>query len=119
MSIIDYLFSEKILHNQMNSSQDLSLHSRWNFPRIEFKWEKIDLLLPIKTWLDSIEIKDSITAHRLNNLIPSECPFARKITIFNHRILTIPPLCKLNPLYDNLMALKFRCLTYLAEKDEC
>lgn len=118
MSIIDYLFSEIVLENQMNYSQDLSIKSRWHLPRFEFKWQRIDLLLPIKNWLDTIQIKNSITAHRLNNLIPAQCPFSRKITIFNHTILTIPPLCKLNPLYDNLMALKFRCLTYLAEEGE-
>lgn len=118
MSIIDYLFSEIVLQNQVNSSQDLSFNTKWHSSKFEFKWQKIDLLLPIRNWLDAIEIKDSITAHRLNNLIPDQCPFARKINIFNRTILTIPPLCKLNPLYDNLMALKFRCLTYLAEEGE-
>ncbi|MBD2392703.1 hypothetical protein H6G11_00330 [Cyanobacterium aponinum FACHB-4101] len=118
MGVVDYLFSEIVLQNQISYSQDLSLKSRWHLPRFEFKWHKIDLLLPLRSWLDNIEITDSVTAHRINNLIPAECPFARKITIFNRTILTIPPLCKLNPVYDNLMALKFRCLTYLAETEE-
>ncbi|MDY7024694.1 MAG: Mo-dependent nitrogenase C-terminal domain-containing protein, partial [Cyanobacteriota bacterium] len=29
----------------------------------------------------------------------------------------IPPLCKLNPVYDELISLRFRALCYLA--DEC
>ena len=76
---------------------------------------QIDLFKPVKKWLDNIEIKDSSTAHRICQLIPSQCPFAREIKLLNHKVATIPPLCKLNPLYQNLIGLKFRSLTYLAD----
>jgi len=115
MSVIDYLFSELVLQNQMNYSQDLSIKSSWHLPKLNLIWDKFNLLLQLKNWLDSIEIKDTNTALRIVKLIPDQCPFARKITVFNHTIFTIPPLCKLNPVYDNLIALKFRALTYLAE----
>ncbi len=32
-------------------------------------------------------------------------------------LLSIPPLCKLNPLYEQVVGLRFRALCYLA--DEC
>ena len=76
---------------------------------------RIDLLYPVKKWLDNLKIKDSTTAHRICKLIPSQCPFARDIVIFDRKIATIPPLCKLNPLYENLIALKFRSMMYLED----
>ncbi len=75
------------------------------------------VLKPIQHWLESIEIQNSRTARSLCKLIPAHCPFERKITLFNHTVLYIPPLCKLNPLYDQLMELRFKSLVYLA--DEC
>jgi hypothetical protein len=50
-------------------------------------------------------------------LIPAQCPFERDICVLGRCFLHIPPLCKLNPLYEQLVALRFRALCYLA--DEC
>lgn len=47
-------------------------------------------------------------------LIPSSCPFARDILIFGH-VLHIPPLCKLNPLYNYLMNLRWQALVFLSD----
>jgi hypothetical protein len=74
-------------------------------------------LSPIRQFLDKIEIDDSLFAHFLCQLIPSQCPFERKIALFGRTILSIPPLCKLNPFYEQLMTLRFRAICYLA--DEC
>lgn len=76
-----------------------------------------DLLQPIRQWLDHIKIQHPKRAHRLVTLIPAQCPFERDIKMFGRTLLHIPPLCKLNPLYDELVALRFRALCYLA--DEC
>jgi hypothetical protein len=76
---------------------------------------QIQPLAPLRTWLEHIEIHNPKTARRLTQLIPAQCPFARQIRLGNWTLLTIPPLCKLNPLYDDLMALRFRALCYLAE----
>ncbi|MCS6815305.1 MAG: Mo-dependent nitrogenase C-terminal domain-containing protein, partial [Cyanobacteria bacterium] len=48
--------------------------------------------------------------------IPAQCPFARTISWQGRTLLVIPPLCKLNPFYDELMGLRFRALSYLAEQ---
>ncbi|NJL85278.1 MAG: Mo-dependent nitrogenase [Leptolyngbyaceae cyanobacterium SM1_1_3] len=78
---------------------------------------KIDILRPLRSWLDNLNIERQTTAHRLAKLIPAQCPFERDILIFGHKVGHIPPLCKLNPLYDELVGLRFRALCYLA--DEC
>lgn len=75
----------------------------------------IDPLYPMRKWLNKIEIGDRVLAHRLCQSIPNQCPFEREITLFGHTIVSIPPLCKLNPLYDEIVALRFRAICYLAD----
>jgi hypothetical protein len=71
-------------------------------------------LQPIRQWLDSIEVNDPLLARSLDQWIPASCPFEREIWVFNRKILSIPPLCKLNPFYDQIVALRFKALIYLA-----
>lgn len=73
-------------------------------------------LQPIRQWLDNIEIRDAKFALILYKAIPSQCPFARDIKIFGRKIAHIPPLCKLNPFYDQLVSLRFRALCYLVDR---
>jgi tellurite resistance protein len=76
-----------------------------------------DVLHPLRDWLDGLEIQDPRVARFLCKMIPAQCPFERDVTIFGHKIVHIPPLCKINPLYEQLVSLRFRALSYLA--DEC
>ncbi|MBK1987764.1 Mo-dependent nitrogenase C-terminal domain-containing protein [Sphaerospermopsis aphanizomenoides BCCUSP55] len=78
---------------------------------------KFDLLQPIRQWLDAIEIHNRKLAKLIAKLIPAQCPFERDIVLFGHKIAHIPPMCKLNPLYDQLVGLRFRALCYLV--DQC
>jgi Mo-dependent nitrogenase C-terminus len=78
---------------------------------------KNDILQPVRQWLDSIEVRDAKLAHFLCKLIPAQCPFERDITLFGRTLFHIPPMCKLNPLYEEVVSLRFRALCYLA--DEC
>jgi len=48
-------------------------------------------------------------------LIPASCPFERDIKFFNRILLHILSLYKLNPLYEQLLGLRFRALL-LAEQ---
>lgn len=75
------------------------------------------LLHPVRDWLDKMEVKDPKIARLLCRLIPSQCPFERDINLLGRTIAHVPPLCKLNPLYDQLVGLRFRALSYLA--DQC
>jgi hypothetical protein len=50
-------------------------------------------------------------------LIPASCPFARTVRLGNWIAIRIPPLCKLNPFYSELMSLRLRALCYL-EKNQ-
>ncbi|HLP89792.1 MAG TPA: Mo-dependent nitrogenase C-terminal domain-containing protein [Nostocaceae cyanobacterium] len=76
-----------------------------------------DILQPIRHWLESIEIHDRKFAHFLCKAIPAQCPFERNIIVFGYTLLHIPPMCKLNPFYEQVVGLRFRALCYLA--DEC
>jgi hypothetical protein len=78
-----------------------------------------DLLLqPLRQWLDRIEIDDPKVAQFLCKAIPGECPFARDIVLFGRKIGHIPPLCKLNPFYEQFVGLRFRALCFLADSSE-
>ncbi len=79
--------------------------------------EHNDLLYPVRQRLESIEIHNAKLAHFLCKFIPSQCPFERDITLFGRKLLHIPPMCKLNPLYEEVVGLRFKALCYLA--DEC
>ena len=77
----------------------------------------LDPLKPVRQWLDAIEIRNPKLARFLSKAIPAQCPFERDIKLFGHLVAHIPPLCKLNPLYDQLVGLRFRALCYLV--DQC
>lgn len=69
----------------------------------------------IKQQIERWEIEQEQTARRIVKLIPSQCPFAREIKLFGKTLFRIPPLCKLNPLYEQLIELRFRALCFLAD----
>ncbi|NWF58528.1 MAG: Mo-dependent nitrogenase C-terminal domain-containing protein [Fischerella sp.] len=77
----------------------------------------IDILQPLRHWLDRVQVRDRQLAHRLCQYIPAQCPFERDLKLFGKTLLHIPPMCKLNPLYEEVVSLRFRALCYLA--DEC
>ena len=85
---------------------------RQPFPKTRF-----DILRPMRQWLNRIEVRDPKLAHRLCKIIPAQCPFERNVEFLGHTLFHIPPLCKLNPLYEEVVGLRFRALCYLA--DEC
>ncbi|MBD2188054.1 Mo-dependent nitrogenase C-terminal domain-containing protein [Pseudanabaena mucicola] len=77
-----------------------------------------DLLNPVKEWLDHMEIHDSRLANLICKVIPAQCPFERDVVLFGRKIMHIPAMCEINPLYDQLVGLRFRSLSYLADKGE-
>jgi hypothetical protein len=79
--------------------------------------KRFDLLQPLRQMLDKVEVRDRELAHRLCEMIPSQCPFEQDVKLFGRTLFHIPPMCKLNPLYEEVVALRFRALCYLA--DEC
>ncbi|MBE9031192.1 TerB family tellurite resistance protein [filamentous cyanobacterium LEGE 11480] len=77
----------------------------------------IDPLQPVRSWLDGMQVQDPKIARFLCRLIPSQCPFERDVVLFGKKVVHIPPMCKVNPLYEQLVGLRFRSLSYLA--DDC
>lgn len=76
----------------------------------------ISLRGKISDWLETIEVHDPKLAHLFCKLIPAQCPFERNIKL-GDKILHIPPLCKINPFYEQIVSLRFKCLCFLA--DQC
>ncbi|MBE7382842.1 MAG: nitrogenase [Leptolyngbya sp. SIO1E4] len=79
--------------------------------------KEVDPLKPAREWLDQLDVKDPRLARFICKLVPSQCPFERDVVLFGRKIVHIPPMCKLNPLYEQLVGLRFRSLSYLA--DDC
>jgi Mo-dependent nitrogenase C-terminus len=78
---------------------------------------KFDPLKPLRNWLENLKISNPRLAHNLCKLIPSQCPFERDLNLFGRTLIHIPPMCKLNPLYEEVVMLRFKAMCYLA--DEC
>jgi hypothetical protein len=97
--------------NVANYTTKIGCLDSWFSERLPDCWQ------PLRQWLNHLPIRDSRQAHHICRLIPAQCPFARQIQLFGRTLLTIPPLCQLNPLYTELIALRFRAMSYLA--DEC
>ncbi len=74
-----------------------------------------DPLYPLRQWLNDLEIDRPRLARLIIRVIPAQCPFARDIQVGRYVLIHIPPLCKLNPVYEELMMLRFRCLCFLAD----
>ena len=73
-------------------------------------------LSPIRKWLNEFEVRDAAIARFLCRVIPENCPFEQDICLLGRFRLQIPPLCKLNPLYEEVVGLRFRALCYLVEQ---
>ncbi len=75
------------------------------------------VLQPVKDWLDGWEVNDPRVAHFVCKMIPPQCPFERDVVLFGRKIVHIPAMCQINPLYEQLVGMRFRALCYLA--DDC
>ncbi|MEA5513819.1 Mo-dependent nitrogenase C-terminal domain-containing protein [Nodularia sp. UHCC 0506] len=76
-----------------------------------------DFLQPLRQRIENIQINNRQLAHRLCKIIPAQCPFERDVKLFGKKLFHIPPMCKLNPFFEEVVGLRFRALCYLA--DEC
>lgn len=94
---------------------DMALNIGLQSPRRHPSRPNFDLLRPLRTWLDGLEINNPELARRICKLIPAQCPFERDIVLLGRKVAHIPPLCKLNPLYDQFAGLRFRALCYLVD----
>jgi Mo-dependent nitrogenase C-terminus len=79
--------------------------------------KKVDVLQPIRQWMEALEMPSPRVARLLCTFIPAQCPFERDLKWGKHIFLHIPPLCKWNPFFEQFVSLRLRALSYLA--DEC
>ncbi|MBE9184440.1 Mo-dependent nitrogenase C-terminal domain-containing protein [Microcoleus sp. LEGE 07076] len=60
-------------------------------------------------------VGDRQVARWLCQLIPAQCPFERDIQLWGHHLFGIPSMCKLNPVFEELVGLRFPSLSFLAD----
>ncbi|WP_242718914.1 Mo-dependent nitrogenase C-terminal domain-containing protein [Microcoleus vaginatus] len=58
---------------------------------------------------------DPLVARWLCQIIPPRCYFERDIQLWGHHLFYLPPMCKLNSVYEELVGLRCRLLSYLAD----
>lgn len=75
---------------------------------------QLELLTAVRRWIDRLEVRSPRFAHLICRLIPCTCPFESRFTLLGQAFY-VPPLCKLNPFYQEILALRLRALTYLAD----
>ena len=78
-------------------------------------WKPLD---PLNQWLDDLDPRDERISSFIVQLIPSQCPFERDIILFGRKLVHVPAMCKINPLYEQLVALRFRCLGHLSMDEQ-
>ncbi len=89
-------------------------HPNYHPPNFQKRGIFSNILNPLRRVVDGIQVKNNRFAHLICQIIPCCCPFERQINLFG-RSFEIPALCKLNPLYDEFVGLRFRALSYLAD----
>ena len=87
------------------------------FPKNQCQYSSFGdrLVQPVRKWLDRIADGSPQVARWMCQLIPAGCPFERDIQLLGHHLFHIPPMCKLNPLYEELVGLRFRSLSFLGD----
>jgi hypothetical protein len=109
MSVTDYTMKKIIFSGWIESNVKTVATKKTSRNR--------DILEPIRQWLGKVKITEPQIAHYICKYIPAQCPFAREVKLLGKTIVKIPPLCKLNPFYDDLMVLRYRAMCYLV--DDC
>ncbi len=76
----------------------------------------VDMLAPFRNLIDQLEFHEGMEnlALEVVSRIPARCPFERNVG----NLFRIPPLCKLNPLFEELVSLRFRALVFLEHQGE-
>jgi Mo-dependent nitrogenase C-terminus len=77
-------------------------------------YKSLDFLSGIWFYLLHRTFNDPKLARWVCRRLPTQCPFERTVSFLSLE-WHIPALCKLNPFYGQLMTLRFKALSYLAE----
>ena len=115
VNVTDYAVQNLILESWTWLRKEEKPVHRGAIPSSTCPQKNFDLLQPLRHFIDRIEVKNPQLAHRICRLIPAHCPFERDVRFMGRTLFHIPPMCKLNPLYDQVVGLRFRALCYLAD----
>lgn len=72
-------------------------------------------LVPLRRWINRIDIASPWVARWVCRLVPNTCPAAYTVRLWGRTVLSLPSLCHLNPLQDELVDLRFRAADFLYE----
>lgn len=75
-------------------------------------------LVPLRRWLNTVEVRNVTIARWICRLVPNVCSPGYDVQLFGRTWLHLPPLCKLNPVFDELIDLRFRAGDFLYEYAE-
>lgn len=78
---------------------------------------RFNLVRAFQRWFAAHQIDNPQFAHLVCRMIPAQCPFERDVVFLGRTLFHVPPLCKLNPFYEQLIELRFEALSFLA--NEC
>lgn len=76
---------------------------------------KLDPLVPVRRWLAALEIPSRSVAELICRWVPNTCSAGYSLRWQGRIWLHLPPLCKLNPLHEELLDLRFRAADFLYE----
>ena len=77
-----------------------------------------DPLKPLRNWLENLNISNPQASAQAVSTDPIPMSLSSAISIYlGARSYIFPPMCKLNPLYEEVVMLRFKAMCYLA--DEC
>ena len=83
--------------------------------RVTQAWKRLD---PLKHWLNGLDPGDERISSFIAHLIPFLDPFGCDIDLFAHKLVQIPVMCKINPLFEQFLAVRFRCLGHLSVEEQ-
>ena len=68
----------------------------------------LEPLKPVQEWLDHLDVEDPRLAKFLCKMSPPQCPFERDIQLFGHKVVHIPPMCKVQKCSQKMGQICFR-----------
>lgn len=115
MNISSYTTQNLSLARGVWMNQEAGSMNSGNSLQQPVKKPAFDIVQPLRRWIDKVEVRNPKLARSLCKLIPAQCPFERDVNLLGRKLFHIPPMCKLNPVYEEIVGLRFRALCYLAD----
>lgn len=117
---ITCIFLQSVDHSTYEAADSIIPYTLAEQERERRRHDTADMLNPIRKIVNSLEFHKGMipVAREIALRIPGACPFERDVRVFGRVLFHIPPLCKLNPLYEEFVGLRTRALIFLEAEGE-